>query len=95
LKAVELVLLEENSQIRSQEKLSFINERSSVCSVEIIFDNSSRSIPIDSDEISFKRGMSLKKDEYFIDKRKSTHSDLKNLLESSGFSLKNGYYIVH
>jgi structural maintenance of chromosome 3 (chondroitin sulfate proteoglycan 6) len=29
-----------------------------------------------------------------VNKRKLTHSEIKNLLESSGFSPKSGYYIV-
>lgn len=35
-----------------------------------------------------------KKDQYFLDKKNVTKSDVMNLLESAGFSRSNPYYIV-
>ena len=38
-------------------------------SVEIIFDNSDQRFPIEKDEVSLKRTIGLKKDEYFLDNK--------------------------
>ena len=49
---------------------------------------------IDKDEITLRRVIGSKKDQYFLDKKNVTKSDVMNLLESAGFSKSNPYYIV-
>ena len=50
---------------------------------------------IDSaDEVSLRRVIGSKKDQYFLDKKMVTKTDVMNLLESAGFSRSNPYYIV-
>ena len=47
-----------------------------------------------SDEVSLRRVIGSKKDQYFLDKKMVTKTDVMNLLESAGFSRSNPYYIV-
>lgn len=62
--------------------------------VEIIFDNSDRRISTGNDEVIIRRTIGLKKDEYSIDKKSASKSEVMSLLESAGFSRSNPYYIV-
>lgn len=62
--------------------------------VEIIFDNSDERFPTGKNELVLRRTIGLKKDEYTLDRKNATKSDVMNLLESAGFSRSNPYYIV-
>ncbi|KJE90720.1 cohesin complex subunit [Capsaspora owczarzaki ATCC 30864] len=63
-------------------------------SVEVCFDNSDSRIPIDSDEVTLRRVIGIKRDDYYIDGKHVVKSDVMNLFESAGFSQANPYYIV-
>lgn len=96
--AISFVLLDEYAHIRVSERKNLLHEgqgqNAMQAFVEIVFDNTNRAIPIDNDEVSIRRTIGLKKDEYFVDKKHSTRNDVHNLLESCGFSPSSGYYIV-
>ena len=62
--------------------------------VEIIFDNKDDRFPTGKDELVLRRTIGLKKDEYSLDRKNATKTDVMNLLESAGFSRSNPYYIV-
>lgn len=62
--------------------------------VEVIFDNSEERFPTGKPETIIRRTIGLKKDEYSLDRKNATKSDVMNLLESAGFSRSNPYYIV-
>lgn len=62
--------------------------------VEIIFDNSDERFPTGKNEVILRRTIGLKKDEYTLDRKNATKTDVMNLLESAGFSRSNPYYIV-
>lgn len=62
--------------------------------VEIIFDNSDERFPTGNKEVTLRRTIGLKKDEYSLDRKNATKADVMNLLESAGFSRSNPYYIV-
>lgn len=62
--------------------------------VEIIFDNSDGRFPTGKDELILRRTIGQKKDEYSMDRKNVTKTDVMNLLESAGFSRSNPYYIV-
>lgn len=62
--------------------------------VEIIFDNSDGRFPTGNDELILRRTIGLKKDEYSLDRRNATKSDVMNVLETAGFNRANPYYIV-
>ncbi|KAL3222361.1 hypothetical protein MRX96_028458 [Rhipicephalus microplus] len=63
--------------------------------VEIIFDNSDNRLPVDKEEVSLRRVIGSKKDQYFLNKKMVTRTDVMNLLESAGFSRSNPYYIIN
>ena len=62
--------------------------------VEIIFDNGDERFPTGKDELILRRTIGAKKDEYSLDRKNATRTDVNNLLESAGFSKSNPYYIV-
>jgi structural maintenance of chromosome 3 (chondroitin sulfate proteoglycan 6) len=62
--------------------------------VEIVFDNADERFPTGRDEVVLRRTIGLKKDEYTLDRKNASKSDVMNLLESAGFSRSNPYYIV-
>ena len=62
--------------------------------VEIIFDNSDDRFPTGKPELILRRTIGMKKDEYSLDRKNATKTDVSNLLESAGFSRSNPYYIV-
>ena len=62
--------------------------------VEIIFDNADDRFPTGKPELILRRTIGMKKDEYSLDRKNATKSDVMNLLESAGFSRSNPYYIV-
>lgn len=62
--------------------------------VEITFDNSDGRFPTGNNELILRRTIGLKKDEYSLDRKNATRSDVMNLLENAGFSRSNPYYIV-
>lgn len=62
--------------------------------VEIIFDNTDDRFPTGKNEVILRRTIGMKKDEYSLDRKNATKSDVMNLLESAGFSRSNPYYIV-
>lgn len=96
--AISFVLLDEYAHIRVSDRKALLHEgqgKSAMTAfVEIVFDNTSRVFPSDNDEVSIRRSIGLKKDEYFVDRKNSTRQDVRNLLERCGFSPASGYYIV-
>jgi structural maintenance of chromosome 3 (chondroitin sulfate proteoglycan 6) len=62
--------------------------------VEVIFDNSDDRFPTGNKEVVLRRTIGLKKDEYSVDRKVVTKTDVMNLLEAAGFSRSNPYYIV-
>ncbi|CAI9732558.1 maintenance of chromosomes 3-like [Octopus vulgaris] len=96
--AIQFVLSDEFSHLRPEQRQALLHEgtgpRVISAFVEIIFDNSDNRIPIDKDEVVLRRVIGSKKDQYFLDKKMVTKTDVMNLLESAGFSRSNPYYIV-
>nr|QIC49990.1 structural maintenance of chromosomes protein 3 [Actinia equina] len=97
--AIQFVLsADEFSNLRQEERQALLHEgtgpRVVSAYVEIIFDNSDNRLPIEKEEVSLRRVIGAKKDQYFLDKKVVTKTDVMNLLESAGFSRSNPYYIV-
>jgi len=86
------------SQLNHKERGDLLHEgagqQAMTAHVQIVFDNGERRFPLDSDEVVLRRTIGLKKDEYFLNNKHVTKSDVVNLLESAGFSRSNPYYIV-
>ncbi|KAM7284567.1 structural maintenance of chromosomes protein 3 [Ixodes scapularis] len=96
--AIQFVLSDEFSHLRPEQRQALLHEgtgpRAHIAYVEIIFDNADNRLPVDKDEVSLRRVIGSKKDQYFLNKKVVTRTDVMNLLESAGFSRSNPYYIV-
>jgi structural maintenance of chromosome 3 (chondroitin sulfate proteoglycan 6) len=96
--AIRFVLSDAYTHLGREERQALLHEGSgsAVMSayVEIIFDNSDDRFPTGKPEVVLRRTIGLKKDEYTLDRKNATKSDVMNLLESAGFSRSNPYYIV-
>jgi structural maintenance of chromosome 3 (chondroitin sulfate proteoglycan 6) len=63
--------------------------------VEIVFDNSDHRFQQEnSDEVVLRRTIGLKKDEFFLQRKRTSKSEIQSLLEGAGFSKSNPYFIV-
>ncbi|XBJ04479.1 hypothetical protein VPH35_023409 [Triticum aestivum] len=96
--AIRFVLSDMFQNLRSEDRGALLHEGAghSVISafVEILFDNSDNRIPVDREEVRLRRTVSSKKDEYYLDGKHVSKTEVMNLLESAGFSRSNPYYIV-
>lgn len=96
--AIRFVLNDIFTTMRAEERKTLLHEGAghAVVSayVEVVFDNSDGRFPVDRDEVRLRRSIGLKKDEYQLDKKHITKSEVMNLLESAGFSRANPYYVV-
>ncbi|KAJ0402081.1 hypothetical protein ATCC90586_000266 [Pythium insidiosum] len=86
------------ANLRPEERQALLHEGSGkhVMSayVEIVFDNRDGRLPVDTEEVVLRRTIGVKKDEFFLNRKHITKSDVIHLLESAGFSRSNPYYIV-
>ncbi|XVE59713.1 hypothetical protein DITRI_Ditri05aG0068300 [Diplodiscus trichospermus] len=96
--AIRFVLSDLFQNLRSEDRHALLHEGAGhqVLSafVEIVFDNCDNRIPVDKEEVRLRRTIGLKKDEYFLDGKHITKTEVMNLLESAGFSRSNPYYVV-
>ncbi|RKP39869.1 putative chromosome segregation protein SudA [Dimargaris cristalligena] len=96
--ALRFVLSDAYTNMNREERQALLHEGSGAATmsafVEVIFDNSDNRFPTGKPETIIRRTIGLKKDEYSLDKRSSSKTDIMNLLESAGFSRSNPYYIV-
>ncbi|CAB5184505.1 uncharacterized protein OCT59_029661 [Rhizophagus irregularis] len=96
--AIRFVLSDAYTNMGREERQALLHEGTGPATmsayVEIIFDNSDNRFPTGKDEVVLRRTIGLKKDEYSLDKKSATKTDVMNLLESAGFSRSNPYYIV-
>ncbi|KAI3403976.2 SMC3 [Candida oxycetoniae] len=95
--AIRFVLSDAYTHMTREERQALIHDGSGTIMsayVEVVFDNSDGRFPINNKEISIRRTIGLKKDDYSLDGKSATRSDVMHLLESAGFSRSNPYYIV-
>ena len=96
--AIRFVLGDAYTQMGREERQALLHEGTGAAVmsafVEIIFDNSDDRFPTGKPELILRRTIGMKKDEYSLDRKNATKSDVMNLLESAGFSRSNPYYIV-
>ena len=92
------VLNDSSGALRQEERQRLLHEGAghAVMSayVELVFDNSDGRLPVDKDEVRLRRSIGLKKDEYYLDKKHMTKTEVMHLLETAGFSRSNPYYVV-
>jgi structural maintenance of chromosome 3 (chondroitin sulfate proteoglycan 6) len=96
--AVRFLLADSFANLRGEERVALLHEGAgaSVLSayVEMVFDNADGRLPFDKDTVALRRMVGLQKDEYVLDRKNVTRTEVFNLLESAGFSRSNPYYIV-
>ncbi|KAL8690388.1 MAG: hypothetical protein Q9218_004150, partial [Villophora microphyllina] len=96
--AIRFVLSDAYTQMGREERGALLHEGAGAAVmsafVEIIFDNSDDRFPTGKNEVILRRTIGMKKDEYSLDRKNATKTDVMNLLESAGFSKSNPYYIV-
>ncbi|KAL8928757.1 MAG: hypothetical protein Q9208_001535 [Pyrenodesmia sp. 3 TL-2023] len=96
--AIRFVLSDAYTQMGREERGALLHEGAGAAVmsafVEIIFDNSDDRFPTGKNEVIIRRTIGMKKDEYSLDRKNATKTDVMNLLESAGFSRSNPYYIV-
>ncbi|KAI7823212.1 chromosome segregation protein sudA [Gamsiella multidivaricata] len=96
--AIRFVLSDAYTNMGREDRQALLHEGSGAATmsayVEIIFDNSDNRFPTGKDELVMRRTIGLKKDEYSLDKKSATKTDVMSMLESAGFSRSNPYYIV-
>ncbi|KAG5485730.1 hypothetical protein LSCM1_07141 [Leishmania martiniquensis] len=100
--AIQFVLNEKFANLRASERKELFHVGSGRPAlsifVEIVFDNSDGRLVIpgrgDELEVRIRRTIGLKQDEYRVNDRKFSASDVHQLLESAGFSSSNPYYVV-
>ncbi|KAJ3323468.1 Structural maintenance of chromosomes protein 3 [Boothiomyces sp. JEL0866] len=96
--AIRFVLGDAYSNMTREERQALLHEGAGQTTisayVEVIFDNSDNRFPTGNKDVILRRTIGLKKDEYSLDRKSVTKSEVMNLLESAGFSRSNPYYIV-
>ncbi|KAF2665478.1 putative chromosome segregation protein SudA [Microthyrium microscopicum] len=96
--AIRFVLSDAYTQMSREERNALLHEGSGTAVqsayVEVIFDNSDGRFPNNKPELILRRTIGHKKDEYSLDRKNTTRTDVMNMLESAGFSRSNPYYIV-
>ncbi|KAH7985348.1 hypothetical protein HPB49_026470 [Dermacentor silvarum] len=74
--AIQFVLSDEFSHLRPEQRQALLHEgtgpRVLNAFVEIIFDNSDNRLPVDKEEVSLRRVIGSKKDQYFLNKKMVT-----------------------
>ncbi|OCF72938.1 chromosome associated protein [Kwoniella mangroviensis CBS 8886] len=97
--AIRFVLSDQYTKMNREERQRLLHEGTSTTTtlsayVEIVFDNSDGRFPTGRSELVLRRTIGLKKDEYSLDRKSASRSEVDQLLEAAGFSKSNPYYIV-
>ncbi|KAK3692256.1 RecF/RecN/SMC [Podospora appendiculata] len=96
--AIRFVLSDAYTNMSREERSALLHEGSgsAVMSayVEIIFDNTDKRFSEPGDEVVIRRTIGMKKDEYSVDKKVQSRSDVLKILETAGFAKENPFYIV-
>ncbi|KAG5485058.1 hypothetical protein CUR178_08028 [Leishmania enriettii] len=100
--AIQFVLNEKFVNLRAAERKELFHVGSGRPAlsifVEIVFDNADGRLVIpgrsEEPEVRIRRTVGLKQDEFRVNDRKFSATDVHQLLESAGFSSSNPYYVV-
>ncbi|TPX67208.1 hypothetical protein SpCBS45565_g03913 [Spizellomyces sp. 'palustris'] len=96
--AIRFALNDAYSHMTREERQSLLHEGTGPATlsafVEVVFDNTDQRFPTGKDEVVLRRTIGLKKDEYALDKKSVTKTEVMSLFETAGFSRSNPYYIV-
>lgn len=96
--AVRFVLGDDYHFLSREERQALLHEGSgsAVMSayVEVCFDNTEDRFQTGKPEFFLRRTIGAKKDEYSVNRKNATKTEVQQMLESAGFSRSNPYYIV-
>mmetsp|Transcript_29228 Transcript_29228/g.51119 ORF Transcript_29228/g.51119 Transcript_29228/m.51119 type:complete len:1213 (-) Transcript_29228:46-3684(-) len=96
--AILFVLSDQYSSLRAETRKALLHEGAGqavlTAYVEVILDNTDRRVPIESDQVSIRRLIGVKKDDWLLDGKHSTKAEIFGLLEGAGFAKTSPYYIV-
>lgn len=96
--AILFVLSDQYSSLRAETRKALLHEGAGqavlTAYVEVVLDNTDRRIPIEGDQVAIRRLIGVKKDDWLLDGKHSTKSEIFGLLESAGFAKTSPYYIV-
>ncbi|RMD41630.1 hypothetical protein DV735_g3496, partial [Chaetothyriales sp. CBS 134920] len=96
--AIRFVLGDAYTQMGREERQALLHEGtgSAIMSayVEIVFADCQGRFPTAADELTLRRTIGLKKDEYTVDRKTTNKQEVVQMLETAGFSRANPYYIV-
>lgn len=102
--AIRFVLSDEYSVLKREDRQGLIHQGAGSvmsASVELVFHDpehrmilSSGIVPRPNDEVFIRRTVGLKKDDYQVNDRNVTKSDIVRMLETAGFSMSSPYNIV-
>ncbi|CAI4571332.1 CCT_1a_G0029660.mRNA.1.CDS.1 [Saccharomyces cerevisiae] len=103
--AIRFVLSDDYSNLKREERQGLIHQGSGgsvmSASVEVVFHDPDHSMILPSgvlsrgdDEVTIRRTVGLKKDDYQLNDRNVTKGDIVRMLETAGFSMNNPYNIV-
>ncbi|KAF1798235.1 hypothetical protein FB192DRAFT_1169920 [Mucor lusitanicus] len=96
--AIRFVLGDAYQNLTKEERQALLHEGVGTATisayVEIIFDNADNRFPTGKERVILRRSIGLTLDEYSLDGKATSKSDVNSFLESAGFSRANPYYIV-
>lgn len=96
--AILFVLSDQYSNLRVETRKALLHEGATqvvlTAYVEVVLDNEDRRIPIESNQVSIRRLIGLKKDDWLLDGKHATKAEIFGLLEGAGFAKTSPYYIV-
>ncbi|ETN39896.1 uncharacterized protein HMPREF1541_06122 [Cyphellophora europaea CBS 101466] len=96
--AIRFVLGDAYTSMGREERQALLHEGSgsAIMSayVEIVFAQCEGRFQTAGDELTLRRTIGLKKDEYSVDRKNTTKNEVMQMLETAGFSRANPYYIV-
>ena len=100
--AIEFVLSDEYTNLKPEQRASLLYAGSSgagparavTAYVELQIDNKSGRFPDCQEEFNLRRTINTKMDQYFLNGKQITRTELKAMLETAGLSSSNPYHIV-
>lgn len=97
--AILFVLSDQYTNLRAETRKALLHEGAGqavlTCFVEVTLCNKDGRIPIDNkEEVTIRRTLGMKKDDWSLDGKGSSRSEIFGLLESAGFSKSSPYYVV-
>ena len=96
--AIRFVLGDAYTQVNREERQALLHEGHGSATmsafVELVFADCAGRFGTPDEELTLRRTIGLKKDEYSVNRKNTTKHEVVQMLETAGFSRANPYYIV-